>query len=88
MAFFSALNMWKPVERDSRLFKDCLGVPRNKPWKWPLIDVFICHYNEDCTQTMMTLQAAFVWRGPRIVVPFVYVLCACVPAALYGHGLA
>jgi hypothetical protein len=56
MAFFSALNMWKPVERDSRLFKDCLGVPRNKPWKWPLIDVFICHYNEDCEQTMMTLE--------------------------------
>ena len=76
MSFLSAANMWRPVERDSRLFKDCAGVPRHKPWKWPLIDVFICHYNEDTDQTIATLRVSYqLYRAGFVVFAWSFALC-------------
>ena len=52
----TAVNMWKPVHRQSRLFKHCAGVPKDKPWKWPMIDVFIVRDQDDPQHAIDSLK--------------------------------
>jgi hypothetical protein len=82
LSLLTGLTMWRPVKRQSRLFKDSVGVPRSKPWKWPLVDVYIYHDRDSSVaQTIATLRRVMDldWPKDRL---HIYVL----DDAYYRHG--
>jgi hypothetical protein len=82
LSLLTGLTMWRPVKRQSRLFKDAVGVPQSKPWKWPLVDVYIYHdKNSSVAQTVATLRQVMEldWPKDRL---HVYVI----DDAYYRHG--
>jgi hypothetical protein len=62
MSLITNFNMVKPVRRETRLFKDC--APDLDPEEYPLVDVLICHYEEDTDDTIATLEKAMKLDWP------------------------